>query len=200
MRVRRILAINGSYRDDGLTDQAIAVLLQAARDGGADVEEVRLRDTPIEFCLNCRACTQEPGEQPGECVQQDAMSMLVAKIEQADALIFASPTNFGGVTALFKRFMERLIVYGWWPWGSASPKGRKSGLPQKPALLVASSAAPALLGRFTFSTVKQLKATARTVGARPVGTLYTGLASLQQQPSLPARSAKKAQQLIRRLL
>ncbi len=195
----RILAINGSYRDNGMTDQAVTALVQAAEDAGAQVEVILLRDYPIEFCLNCRECTQQPGEQPGHCVQDDAMHELVAKIEAADAYILASPTNFGTITALFKRFMERLAVYAYWPWGAHGPQFRKS-IQQKRAVLIASSAAPGFLARWMFSTVKQLKMTARTIGAKPVGMLFTGLASGEPHPTLPDASRRKAEKLAKKLL
>ena len=97
----RVLAINGSYRDGGITDQAIALAARALGESGAEVESVALRDYPIEFCLNCRACCQTPGNAPGQCVHNDGMQELVEKIEQADAYILAAPTNFGSVTAIF---------------------------------------------------------------------------------------------------
>ena len=62
--MNRILAINGSYRDDGITDQTVEALAQAVEAGGAEVEIILLRDYPIGFCLNCRACTQQPGAAP----------------------------------------------------------------------------------------------------------------------------------------
>ncbi len=196
----RILAINGSYRDDGITDQAVTAIITTLREAGAEVEEIRLRDTPIEFCLNCRECTQSPGEAPGHCVQADAMHTLVEKIETADGYILASPTNFGSVTALFKRFMERLVVYGYWPWGAPFPQFRKAGLAKKPALLVSSSAAPALMGRWLFGTRSQLKQTATTIGAKAVGTLFIGLAAGEPHPVLPERERQRAVKLAQRLL
>jgi multimeric flavodoxin WrbA len=180
----RILAINGSYRDDGITDQAVNALAQAVRDKGDEVEVILLREYHIEFCLNCRECTQQPGEAPGICVQHDGMQALVDKIEQADAYIFAAPTNFGSVTALFKRFMERLVVYGYWPWGMHAPKFRKANLPKKKAVLVSSCAAPGFIGRWLYGTYKQLNVTAQTVGAKAVGTLFTGLISDEPQAKL----------------
>ncbi len=68
------------------------------------------------------------------------MQELVAKIEGADAYILASPTNFSTVTALFKRIMERLAVYAYWPWEAYGPKFRKSSSKKKKALLIISSA------------------------------------------------------------
>jgi len=189
----KILAINGSYRDDGITDQTVNALAQAIRDNGAEVEVILLREYHIEFCLNCRECTQQPGEAPGICVQQDEMQALVEKIEQADGYIFASPTNFGSVTALFKRFMERLVVYAYWPWGMHAPKFRKAHLAKKKAILVSSCAAPGFLGRWIYGTHKQLNTTAQTIGAKAVGTLFTGLISNEPHTKLPERVQEKIQ-------
>ncbi len=195
----RILAINGSYRDDGMTDRAVATVVQAAEAGGAEVEVIRLREYPIGFCLNCRECTQQPGTAPGRCVQHDGMAELVGKIEVADAFILASPTNFSTATALFKRFMERLIVYAYWPWAMHSPQLRKAGEARKRAVLVTACAAPAILGRWAYGTHKQLRMAAKTIGAKPVGTLSIGMAAGQSHPVLPARAMKRAQRLGRRL-
>ncbi len=114
--------------------------------------------------------------------------------------ILASPTNFGGVTALFKRFMERLVMYAYWPWGAYAPKNRKAGLPRKKAVLVASSAAPGLLGRWLFGTLPQLKQTAQVIGAAPVGKLFTGLISQEPHLNLPESVQRKAIALALKLL
>lgn len=156
----RILVIDGSYRVDGITDQAVKVMADHLRSSGAEVEIVALRDYPIEFCLNCRECTQKPGHDPGQCVLHDSMGDLVEMIEQSDGYVLASPTNFGSVTAIYKRFMERLVVYGYWPWGAKAPKFRKALLPRKKAVVVSSSAAPEIMGRWLFSSRRQLKTTA----------------------------------------
>lgn len=177
----KILAINGSYRDDGITDH----LSQAAVAAGAEVETILLREYPVEFCTNCRACTQQPGAVPGECMHQDGMQKLIDKIERADCYILASPTNFGSVTAIFKRFMERLAVYAYWPWDMNGPQFRKAQAPKKKALLVSSCAAPGILGRWLFGTDKQLKMTAKTIGAESVGILFTGMIAKEQHPKLP---------------
>lgn len=195
----RILAINGSYRDNGTIDQVIDLVIQTAKESGTVVEEVKLRDFPIEFCRNCRQCTQEPGEAPGHCVQQDRMPELIDKIESADGYVFASPTNFYTVTAVFKRFMERLVVYGYWPFGTAAPKPRRRPT-GKPAVLVASCAAPGLMGRVFYTTLKQLKLTTETIGAKSIGSLFVGLVSQQEQPVLSDRTRHKLRTLFNRLI
>lgn len=191
----RILAIDGSYRDDGITDQAVMAMAQAAEAAGAEVVVIHLREYPIEFCLNCRECTQ----QPGQCVQHDGMQGLVDKIEAADAFILASPTSFGSATALFKRFMERLIVYAYWPWAMHAPQFREAGEPGKKALLITSCAAPAVLGRWAYGTHKQLRMAAKTIGAEVIGTLSIGKIAEQAYPVLPPRAMTRARALGRKL-
>ena len=196
----KILVINGSYRDDGITDQTTDIAIQFLTEAGASVETVLLREYPIQFCLNCRDCTQAPGDNPGQCVQQDGMQKLVDKIEQSDAYILAAPTNFGSITAVFKRFMERLIVYAYWPWDKNYPQFRKAGSPRKKALLISSSAAPGIFGRWLYGSSKQLKIVAETIGAKPVGTLFTGMINREPDQRLPERTQNRVRALVLKLI
>ena len=113
--------------------------------------------------------------------------------------MLAAPTNFSSVTALFKRFSERLAPYGYWPWGALAPRFRKDGLTKKPAVLVSSCAAPGILGRVGFMTLRELNVAARTIGAKSRGTLLTGLASGAPQVWLRGRTLRRARRLARRL-
>jgi multimeric flavodoxin WrbA len=196
----KILAINASYRDDGITDQTVEAMIQAVETAGAKVEVVHLREYPIEFCLNCRECTQQPGDAPGECVLQDGMQELIDKIEWADGYILASPTNFGSATALFKRFMERLVVYAFWPWDMNAPQYRKANVPKKKAVLVSSCAAPGILGRWVYGTRRQLKTTAQTIGADTVGVIFTGLVGKDPHPRIPERVRAKIKKIADKLV
>ena len=196
----RIVAINGSYRSGGITDQTVDVMVQAAEQAGARVEVIYLREYPIEFCLNCRACTQQPGEVPGTCVLDDGMQELVNKIEQADGYILACPVNFGTATAVFKRFMERLVVYAYWPWQMNSPEYRKANAARKKAILVSSCAAPGFIGRWFSGTRKQLNMTAKVIGADGVGILFTGLIAKEFKPKLPEGLRQKAGILAAKLI
>jgi len=127
------------------------------------------------------------------------MSDILNKIESADGFILASPTNFGSVTALFKRFMERLVPYGYWPWGKMAPDFRKKGICHKKAVLISSSAAPSLFGRLFFSSRKQLATTAETIGAKAIGIQFTGMISQDPAPELPQSSKKGLHKLATKL-
>lgn len=196
----KVLVINGSYRDDGFTDQIVRFAVDCLVDAGVDVETILLRNYPIQFCLNCRECTQSPGVTPGHCVQDDAMQSLVNKIEQSNSYILAAPTNFGSVTAIFKRFMERLIVYSYWPWSTEYPRFRKAGQFSKKALLVSSCAAPGFFGRLFYKSGDQLKMTAKTIGAKTVGTLFAGHIGKRSDQILSHKVEDKTRTMVARLI
>ena len=145
---KKIVAITGSYRRGGMIDQAVAEAAGGAREAGAEVNVISLLDKHIEFCTNCRACTQTPGEKRGACVHADDMGAILDAIEAADGLIVGAPVNFYNVNALTRRFMERLVVYGYWPWTQGGPKFRLGET--RKAAVITSCAAPAFIGRDLF--------------------------------------------------
>ena len=187
---KKIVASVGSYRKEGAVDQAVSEILAAAEEGGAETSKIYLADAYIEFCTNCRTCTQEPGDCRGTCVLPDDMADVLRRIDQADGLVLGSPVNFGDVTAITKRFQERLVCYAYWPW---EPKGyptlRKKAKTKK-AVLVTSSAAPAFLGRLLLRSLATLKKMADILGAKRVGTLYLGLVG-DREPSLPESAVRR---------
>lgn len=171
--MKKNLIINGSYRENGITDQMTEIAEHTLTQAGHQVEKLYLRNVAIRFCTNCRHCTQTSGKAVGTCIHNDKMAELITKIEMAETFVLAAPTNFGSVTAIFKRFMERLVVFGEWTWGQHAPKMRRSV--KKKAILLSSCAAPAILARWQFDTVKQLKMTARVIGAKPLGNVVAGM-------------------------
>ena len=74
------------------------------------------------------------------------MCAILDEIEKSDAIVIASPVNFGTVTAVMKKFIERLVCFAYWPWGKAAPKIRDTRKSRK-AVVISSSAAPAILTR-----------------------------------------------------
>ena len=175
-------------------DAVVALLLDAARDQGAQTSKTYLIEEDIAFCTNCRACTQESGESRGACVLQDNMASLLDAIEQADAVILASPMNFGTVTAVTKRFIERLVCFAYWPWGAAAPRLRNK-TKSKHAVIVASSAAPAILARPFSSMVSLMKKSVDLLGAEKPDVLFIGLAAMGRKPHLSPRIQRKARLL-----
>ena len=61
MAAQHIVAVVGSYREGGTTEQAVEEALAAARAQGATTETIHLARQRILFCDNCRRCTQQAG-------------------------------------------------------------------------------------------------------------------------------------------
>ena len=193
----RIAAITGSYRRGGVTDQAVEAVLAGAREAGAETRLVNLLDLKIEFCNNCRSCTQEPGEKRGACVLRDDLDALLDAVDAADGLVLAAPVNCFNVTAIFRRCMERMLPYAYWPWGAGAPKMRLRA--RRRAVLITSSAMPSIFGRVATGAMRALRGTASALGFRPAGSLFIGMASLRKDASPSARELEKARALGRRL-
>lgn len=198
-RKMKVVAIVGSYRKHGVIDQVVDELLAAAAGAGGEVEKLYLLDTQIEFCTNCRLCTQDREGARGICPIADQMARVLDLVEGADAVVLASPMNFGSVTALMKRFIERLACYVYWPWGMAAPRLRSKERPRR-AVLIASSAAPAFMARFMTPIVKVLRQAAELLGGRTVGVILVGLAAREKQQEPGPRIRAKARLLGKKLV
>jgi NAD(P)H-dependent FMN reductase len=192
-RKTTVIGIVGSYRKRGVVDAIVAEILAAAEAAGATTETIYLRDQHIEFCRNCRVCLQEPGEQRGHCPIDDDMEAILERLDSAQALVLGAPVNFGNVNALTRQFLERCVGAGYWPWGTAAPKLRQSH-PTKPAVLVSSSAAPALIGRWFTGAIAALNHLATMLNAKPIGTVWMGGVSSKSM-ALPPRIKVRSQQL-----
>jgi multimeric flavodoxin WrbA len=194
----RVVAIVGSYRRGGATDSAVEAILEGARAKGAVTQTFRLKEQHLEFCRNCRACTQLPGEERCKCGQEDDLEPMLVAIDAADAVVLASPVNYYNVTALFRRFLERLLGYTYWPWGQNGPALRSKLQPRK-AVLVATAGMPGFLIPFATGASRALLLAAKMLGAKPVGRMWIGLMAGEQQPALPARTLERARRLGMRL-
>ncbi len=194
----RVTAIVGTYRKGGVIDSAVDEILASAKAAGAEVEKICLVNHRVEFCTNCRTCTQQTGRKRGPCPTVDDMGGILDRLERSDALVLASPMNFWTVTALMKRFIERLVCYTYWPWGGLAPAAHNKRKTKR-AVLVVSSAAPSLVGRLMTRIVGLLKTAAGLLGAKTVGVLWIGLAAGEAKPDIGPRARKKARRLGKKL-
>ena len=98
----RILAIHGSPRRGGNTSTLLAQAVDGARQEGAQVEEVVLRDLRMSPCLEIYACKKD-----GLCAIQDDFQGLRQKLLDCQGLMLASPIFFYTVGAHVKIMMDR---------------------------------------------------------------------------------------------
>jgi multimeric flavodoxin WrbA len=98
----KIVAIYGSPRRRGNTATLLKKAIEGARDSGAAVEEIILRDLRISPCLEIYGCLEA-----GECAIKDDFQMVRDKILDARGLILASPVFFYTVSSHTKMLMDR---------------------------------------------------------------------------------------------
>ena len=187
----KVVGIVGSYRKGKTIDGAVSAILEGAKGKGAQTKKIYLLDKHIEFCTNCRSCTQEKVEgRRGKCVHNDDMDNILTEIDDSDAVVLGSPVNFSTVTALMKRFIERLIPYGYWPWGKALAPVNRIVKADKKAVIVTSSACPAFIGRILMpGALGTLKKAAKVMGAK---SLYFGPVAGSEDSQLSEKALRKA--------
>jgi len=196
---KKVVAVLGTYRRGGTLDAAVEAILEGARGRRAATSTIYLIDKHIEFCTNCRNCTQVPGPERGRCLQNDDVDAIVREIEAADAVVLASPVNCGNATAIFRCFMERLIGCSYWPWGQWAPKARSNVRALK-AALVASSAMPGFLIPIATGTRGALRTAAKILGAKPVASLWIGLSAGEPDHKPSPRVLARARRIGRKLV
>ena len=104
MSKRKILAIQGSFRNNGITSSMLDRACEEAEKAGHYVERIRLHDCNISFCKGCRKCFET-----GECVfKNDDMVRIAESIKKADVIILASPVYWANVPAIVKNLFDRM--------------------------------------------------------------------------------------------
>lgn len=99
----KVLGLASSPRPEGNSTLVLKEFLRGAKSAGAEAELVSLAELKIQPCQGCGAC-----EQSGECIQQDDLSALMARMIAADRLALATPVYFMAVSAQAKLVIDRM--------------------------------------------------------------------------------------------
>jgi multimeric flavodoxin WrbA len=193
-RAKNIVAIIGTYRKGRVIDSATCEVLRGVGSAETKTEKIYLIDKHIEFCTNCRSCTQDANVgRRGKCVLNDDMEQILQAVDEADGLVLASPTNFFTVTAVMSRFTERLLGYAYWPWDAKAGPKMRSKKADKKALTITSTACPAFIARIVMPGArKALKLAAQTMGAKVQTHLHFGGVAQTAEATLGEKDLRKA--------
>ena len=108
--MKKIIAVNGSPRQNGSTALVLQSALDGASSAGAETELIHLGDLPLYHgCKSCFSCKVKGGEHYGKCVLQDSLTPVLEKLLACDGILFGTPIYFGGETGLFRNLIERLF-------------------------------------------------------------------------------------------
>ena len=97
-----IAAVFGSPRRKGNTSTLLNHAISGARDAGARVTEIVLRDLTMSPCLEIYGC-----KKAGRCVIKDDYGDIEELLQRSDGLMLASPIFFYTVSAHTKILMDR---------------------------------------------------------------------------------------------
>lgn len=198
-----IIAVSGSYRKKGGTHRTFDAAVEGAKEAGGDVDVLDLLDIDFGHCRNCLTCWKAPTVEEAlkKCPQQDDLTPWIGKLPEIDGLILSSPVNFNSLTALLKKFLERmgplamikpmpflmkLLVYP-----SRCPMPRLEKRPRV-VMWITGSAAPAWSGRIFFRMPKmQFKSVHDILPARVIDFIWVG-GTLAPNWKLPERTLQRA--------
>ncbi len=105
----KVIAVNGSPRNNGNTAVLLRNVLRGAEAGGAETDFVNLYQLNFKGCISCFACKRKDSRCNGLCAVRDDLTAVLENILSCDSLILGSPIYFGDVTGEMRSFLERLI-------------------------------------------------------------------------------------------
>ena len=104
----KVIAINGSPKENGNTAQALQVLLGEVQKKGIETELITIGHETIHGCLGCGKCREVKN---GSCAAfpNDVVNKVMPKLTAADAIVLGSPTYFAGINGTMKSFLDRVF-------------------------------------------------------------------------------------------
>jgi multimeric flavodoxin WrbA len=101
-----ILGIAGSAREGSNTEILLDIALEEAKQNGAEVSKVTLKEKSIGPCDGCGKCHKS-----GKCVVQDDMQEIYRQMLAADGILWATPVYFWSMTGQMKTVMDRTYAF-----------------------------------------------------------------------------------------
>jgi multimeric flavodoxin WrbA len=104
----RVVVLCSSPRRDGNSRLLAEALAKGAAGAGNAVELIHLADHIKEFLRDCRTCRDDQGR----CtIDDDFEALLRDMVLPADALVYATPIWWYGVSGMLKTFIDRIFCY-----------------------------------------------------------------------------------------
>lgn len=103
-----IVILNGSPRKGGNTEIMANEFARGANESGNETKIINLAGKKISGCLGCQYCFLHDGQ----CVQKDDMTDILAELDKADLVVFASPIYWFDIAAQLKTVIDRMYARG----------------------------------------------------------------------------------------
>lgn len=100
----KVLILNGSPKKNGNTATAINEMINIFQEEGISVELVQIGSQSVRGCSSCGYCFKA-----GKCAVSDIVNELAPKLEEADALVIASPVYYASANSTLTACLDRLF-------------------------------------------------------------------------------------------
>ena len=101
----KVVAFNGSPREEGNTHYLLNVVCEELNDAGIDTEIVHIGGKSLRGCIACGKCFELKNHR---CViQGDMINDCIEKMLEADGILLGSPTYFADLTPELKCLIDR---------------------------------------------------------------------------------------------
>lgn len=100
--MKNVLIISSSLRKGSNSESLADEFARGAADTGNEVELISLRGKDIRFCRGCLAC-----QKTQKCVIADDAPAIVAKMHDADVIVFATPIYYYEMSGQLKTLLDR---------------------------------------------------------------------------------------------
>lgn len=100
----KVLILNGSPRAKGNTAYALSQMEEVFAQEGIDSETIQVGNQSIRGCIACGSCAKK-----GQCVFDDLVNEVAPKLQEADALVIASPVYYASANGTLISFLDRLF-------------------------------------------------------------------------------------------
>lgn len=101
--MKKVLIISTSLRKGSNSDYLAHEFERGVKDSGNEAEFVTLSDKRISFCIGCLSC-----QKTMKCVIKDDVQGITEKVKNADAIVFATPVYYYGMSGQMKTLLDRM--------------------------------------------------------------------------------------------
>ena len=101
--MKKVLIISTSLRTNSNSDILARECEKGARDAGLDTEYVSLKGKEIKYCIGCLSC-----QKTGKCVLKDDVADIMAKVKEAEVIVYATPIYYYEMSGQMKTLLDRL--------------------------------------------------------------------------------------------
>lgn len=126
----KLCAVFGSPRRKGNTSLLLGKAIEGAKDAGAEVTEIVLRDKKMSPCLEIYGCKKS-----GKCVIKDDFHEIVDQMLESNGVMLASPIFFYSVSAHTKMLIDRCQSL-WMKKYYIEKADRKNWIPKRKGLFI----------------------------------------------------------------